>query len=153
MLNKILNFIHHFDEKMHYSIYYSLLKVKNEDGIFIEDAVHQKKCPYQTGRWNFMIANKDYSCGIYKVLETIRQKFFSSIETNKKNIELILCLHKHNSDEVYSLNDKENSKNKEICKCDNKISKKIFFKVIKPVLDEMLKNTQYQIKTKIVKES
>lgn len=151
MLNKILHFIHHFDEKLHYLLYYSDI-----NGIDIDDAVHRKKCHHQMGRWNFKLADKDYSCGVYRILEAIRERFFtdekSSMSSQGKDIELILRLSKHDSDE-YSLSDVQNNENNGGCDCDcnKKIPKEIFFKVVKPVLDEMLKKTDYKVKTKIVK--
>lgn len=172
MLSKKLYFIHSFDAKMHYSIYYSLLKIKDGDGIYIDDSVRSKKCnSRELGRWNFMVAEKDYSCGIYYALEIIRQSIFSAIESNKNCVDIALVPIKSDSDVCYVFNyekEFENSidiervkktkrlsedhKNNENCECDTKISKQIFFKVIKPVLEEMFKKKNYQITTKIFKD-
>ncbi len=172
MLNEKLYFIHNFDAKMHYSIYYSLLELKEGDGICINDSVQGKKCNLRAlGRWNFIVADEDYSCGIYHALEMIRQSIFSAMENNKNSVDIALVPTKSDSDACYVFNYEkefensinierlkninilpENHKDNESCKCDTKISKQIFFKVIKPVLEEMFKKKDYQITTKVFKD-
>lgn len=171
MLSKNLYFIHAFDAKMHYSIYYSLLNFKDNNGIYINDSVQGKKCKLGLGRWNFIAASEDYSCGIYNALEIIRQSIFSAIENNKNSVDIALVPTKSDPDVCYIFNyekEFENSidierikktkvltadhRNNENCECDTKISKQIFFKVVKPVLEEMFKKEGYQITTKVFKD-
>lgn len=170
MLEKKLYFIHNFDAKMHYLIYYSLLKIKNNDGIYINDSVQSKKCNRELGRWNFILANEDYSCGIYHALEIIRQSILSAIENNQNSVDIVLVPTKNDSNVCYTFNyEKEFEnlidierlnktkvwppihRNQKNCYCDTKISKQIFFKVVKPVLEEMFRKTDFQIKSKVFK--
>src|SRR5215211_7879851 len=104
MLSENLYFIHNFDAKMHYSIYYSLLKFKENDRIYINDSVQSKKCTHRLGRWNFIAAEDDYSCGIYHALEIIRQSIFSAIENNKNSVDIALAPTKSDSDICYIFN-------------------------------------------------
>jgi hypothetical protein len=168
MLGKKLYFIHNFDAKMHYSIYYSLLKVKDNDEIYINDSVNSKNCNHDLGRWNFIVADEDYSYGVYHALEIIRQNIFSAMENNKSSVDIALVSTKNNSDACYVFNyekefedcieieklkkNKVFGKNNENCECDPKISKQIFFKVIKPVLEEIFRKTDYRITTKVFKD-
>lgn len=168
MLSKNLYFIHNFDAKMHYSIYYSLLKVEDNDEIHFNDSIQHKRCNHKPGRWNFIVANEDYSCGVYHMLEIIRQGIFSAMKNNKNSVDIALIPTKSNSDICYVFNcekefnyiDLEQLKKHKVlpadhndnCECDTKISKQVFFKVIKPVLEEMLRKTDYQITTKIFKD-
>lgn len=169
MLNKNLYFIHNFDAKMHYSIYYSLLKVEDNDEIHFNDSVHHKKCNHKLGRWNFIVANEDYSCGVYNALEIIRQSVFSAMENNKNSVDIALVSTKSNVDDCYVFNWEQEFENhidleqlkkhkalpaehNENCECDTKISKQVFFKVIKPVLEEMFKKSDYRITKKIFKD-
>lgn len=158
MLSKKLYFIHNFDEKMHYSIYYSLLKIQDHDGIYINDSVQNKKCNRKLGRWNFILAEEDYSCGIYYALEIIRQSIFSAMKKNKNSVDIALVSSKSDSDVCYLYNYEkefeniEKYNNNQNCECNKKISKRIFFKVIKPVLEEMFKKSDYQITTNVFKD-
>lgn len=171
MLRKNLYFIHNFDTKMHYSIYHSLLKFKDHDGIDINDSVQNKKCNRGLGRWNFIKTEEDYSCGIYHALEIIRQSIFTAMENNKNSVEIALIPTKSDSDVCYVFNYEkefeysididrlkktkvlpEDHRNNKNCECDTKVSKQIFFKVVKPVLEEMFKKTEYQITTKVLKD-
>jgi hypothetical protein len=168
MLSKNLYFIHNFDAKMHYSIYYSLLKVKDNDGIHLNDSVQSKKCNRDLGRWNFIVDDEDYSHGVYHALEIIRQSIFSAKENNKSSVDIAFVSTKNDSDACYVFNYEEEfenyidierlkktkvfRKNNENCECDAKISKRIFFKVIKPVLEEVFRKTDYQITTKVFKD-
>lgn len=168
MLSKNLYFIHNFDTKMHYSIYYSLLKMKDSDEIHFNDSVQRKKCNHKLGRWNFMVANKDISCGVYNALEIIRQSVFSAMESNKNSVDIALVPTINDADDCYIFNCEQEFKNyidieqlkkhkafpadyKEKCECDTKISKQVFFKVIKPVLEEMFKKTDHKITINILK--
>lgn len=166
MLSKNLYFIHNFDAKMHYSIYYSLLKVEDNDEIHFNDSVQRKKCNHKLGRWNFIVAGEDYSCGVYHALEIIRQGIFLAMENNKSSVDIALVSTRSNSDVCYVFNYEKEFKNYinmerlkklkalpvgESCECDKKISKKVFFKVVK-VLEEMLKKTNYKITKKIFKD-
>lgn len=154
MLNKNLYFIHNFDSKLHYSIYYSLLKVEDNNETHFNDSVQRKKCNHRLGRWNFIVADEDYSCGVYHSLETIPQAILLPTKKNKNSVDIALVSTKNNPDICYVFNYEKKFKNyidldrlkkfKAVsegqsgnCKCDKKISKRVFFKVIKPVLEEL----------------
>jgi hypothetical protein len=147
MLNKSLYFSHAFDAKMHYAMHYSLLKIEDHDEIYIHDSVLPEKCNQKKGRWNFIIDGKDYSHGIYQALEVIRQSLFSAMESNKKSVDITLVQGKSNSDTYYVIKDSQELENG---KCNARIPKQIFFKVVEPVLEEMLKETGHQLTTKIL---
>lgn len=171
MLNKNLYFIHNFDAKMHYSIYYSLLKFQNNDGIDINDSVQSKKWNHGIGRWEFIVAGENYTYGVYHALEIIRQNIFSAMENNKNSVDIALVPTKSDSDVCYVFNYEQefenyiaidqlkktkilsaDHRNNENWESNPKISKQLFFKVVKPVLEEMFKKTDYQITTKVFKD-
>lgn len=152
MLSKKIYFSHNFDEKMHYAMHYSLLK--DTDGIYVNDSVRSKKCNRKLGRWNFSLAGEEYSCGTYYALEIIRQSVFSAIKNNKNSVDIALVPAENDSDVRYMFNCEKpldidelksaqilpNHEDDENCTCDTKISKRIFFKVVKPVLEEVFKD-------------
>ena len=161
MFDKSLYFMHTFDAKMHHFLYHSLINISHDE-INLNDSVQNKKCSHNLGRWNFTIKDKDYSCGVYQTLEMIRKTLLNALQNNKDSVDLEYIPIKNNPEEcrIHVSENRENPskidpedreklpakyEDHQICKCDPKISKSLFIKIIKPILEDIFKKNTPQM--------
>jgi hypothetical protein len=160
------NFIRKFDKEMHRYLYQEQMQSKNFvnrhiyfGSIPFYDCQGFKSCQVPQGKWKFVADRWDYSCGVYKSLEVLRQAIFSAMQVNKKSMEMVLISDRGDSEllkwipydrESDHYIDAERIKRQraylfsryqaENCKCDIHIPRAIFFKFIQPVLEKLFES-------------